>query len=622
MKILIANRHLKGLGGSETFTYTLIAELQKQGHDVEYFTLLKGITSQKIEELGVKFSSGINYDLIIAGQVDTITELRKLKVTGPLIQICHGCLTPGEQPHPGADGYIAISSEVREHLLGKGIDAPVILNGIDCTRFRPVKKLHKELKVIASMAQTEEANTMIQEASARIGAKVIQLNKYTDQVWEVEKELNKADMVVSLGRGCYEAMACGRPVVIFDKRRYQDQMGDGYLLPSMFAEYVQQNCSGRYSKENMSVDVLEEAFKNYNPEHGPELREIALQQLNIEIQAKMILEYCQVFIDKYQYPGNIDVVYVLGKGSNWGDNEIRYSIRSFKKHFKDLRNIVIVGECPAWLTGVIHLPVQDNLNVIKDSRMLLKIAEACRDTRVSDQFVFCTDDTFLNADLSFTDFEGWHEGPMMYDAERDLDDHRSVGERQKEMKPSDWFNFMYNTGEALLKRGLPDNNYDRAHCPQPIDKKEFLQVLSKWDIFTNQYTCSNLYLNSSTVFKGENIRGKNGKVYNPMSKEALRDYLEDKIVFNVNDHGLTDVVKDELQVIFPEISEYELFYTSTEKRKAVENWFKNGCNYDEGVYIVTQFAPRNVRLHRFFDSKKGQEIANNKLQQTLRLWLH
>jgi hypothetical protein len=428
-------------------------------------------------------------------------------------------------------------------------------------------------------------------------------------------------MVVSLGRGCYEAMACGRPVVIFDKRRYQEQMGDGYLLPSMFDDFVQANCSGRFYKGCMSVDVLEEAFKNYNPEHGPELREIALQQLNIEIQSKMILEYCQGFIDKYQYPGKTDVVYVLGKGSTWADSEIRYSIRSFKKHFKDLRNIVVVGECPAWLRGVIHLPVEDNANCIKDSRMMLKIAAACKDSRVSEQFVFCTDDTFLNSDLSFADFKGWHEGPMMYDAERDLEDHRSVGERKAAMKPSDWFSFVYATGEELIRRGLPDNNYDRAHCPQPIDKKDFLQVLSGWDIINNHYTCSNLYLNSSSVFKGENIRGKNGKVYNPMSLEDLRSYLSDKIVFNVNDGGLTDLVKDELQVLFPYPSEYELFYTSTDKRQAVEQWFKNGCGYDEGVAIVATFAPRNVQLKRFLDLKKGQEIAIYKLQQTLRLWL-
>jgi glycosyltransferase involved in cell wall biosynthesis len=621
MKILIANRHLKGLGGSETFTYTLIAELQRQGHDVQYFTMFRGVTSEKIEELGVKFANAVNYDLIIAGQMDTITELRKLKFTGPLVQICHGCLTPGEQPHPGADGYIAISREVQEHLKKKGIEAPVILNGIDCKRFRPTRKPGKTLKVIASMAQTDEANAVIHEAAGRVGARVIRLDKYQDKIWDVEKAINKADLVVSLGRGCYEAMACGRPVVIFDKRRYQEMMGDGYLFPAEFDNYIQANCSGRYSNTLRSVSDLVKEFECYNPLHGAELRKIALQQLNIEIQSKMILEYCQVFIDKYHYPGAVDVVYVLGKGSNWADNEIRYSIRSFKKHFTDLRNIVIVGERPVWLRGVIHIPVPDDMNVNKDARMLMKLAAACKDPRVSKRFIFCTDDTFLNKDLSFSAFTGWHCGPMMYDAQKDLEDHRSVGEKRTILKPSDWFSWVYATGYELKKRGLPDNNYDRSHCPQPVDKKEFLSILAQWDIVNNHYTCSNLYLNSSSVFKGEDIRGRNGKIYNPMTRESLREYLADKIVFNVNDRGLTEIVKNELQLLFPEPSVYELFYTSTDKRKAVETWFKNGCDYDEGLAIVTQFAPKNINLRRFLEKKKGQEIAQFKLQQTLKLWL-
>lgn len=325
--------------------------------------------------------------------------------------------------------------------------------------------------------------------------------------------------------------------------------------------------------------------------------------------------------DKINYSGLFDVVYVLGKGSVWCDNEIRYSIRSFRKHFRDLRNIVIVGECPVWLRDVIHIPVQDNHAVIKDSRMMLKLAEACKDPRVSDRFIFCTDDTLLNADLSFADFKGWHEGEIMYDAVKDIEEHRHVGNHDSSLKPSAWYDYVYATGAELKRRNLPDNNYDRAHCPQPVDKAEFLKVLSQWDIYNNTFTCSNIYLNCSAIFLGEDIRGRNGKIYNPMATDEIRSYLAEKIVFNFNDHGLTDILKDELQAKFPDPTEYELFYTSTDKRKAVENWFQHGRNYDEGVAIVIQFAPRNVQLRKFLENKRGQEIGLHKLQQTLRLWL-
>jgi len=67
MKILVANHWLKKLGGSETFTYTLIGELVKQGHDVSYFTTQHGVVTGSIEkDYGVKYSQSGSYDLILA----------------------------------------------------------------------------------------------------------------------------------------------------------------------------------------------------------------------------------------------------------------------------------------------------------------------------------------------------------------------------------------------------------------------------------------------------------------------------------------------------------------------------------------------------------------------------
>ncbi len=625
MKILVGCNTMKGVGGTETFTYALIQELIKNQHDVDYFTLSSGLTSDKLEEEGVKFMTSLNYDLIIASQHKVVEFLADLNVTGPIVQVCHGVKTPGELPNKDAHGHIAISAEVQEFLFSKSIGSQLIVNGVDCNRFKPTKKPRKNLKVIASMVQTDEAHQVVLQAAEELGVEVIRLNKYDDKVWEVEKEINKADLVISLGRGCYEAMACARPVVIFDKRKYQEMKGDGYLHPDKFSSFVKNNCSGRYSNYDMTVEGLKTALQDYNHEDGAQLREIALQELNVEKQAVSILEYAQQFIDVYDYPGQTDVVYVLGRGSQWADNEIRYSIRSFKKHFKDLRNIVVVGQRPAWMHGVIHIPFADNLNINKDARMIQKIAAACKDTRVSDRFIFCTDDTFLNAPLSFSDFKGWHDGAIMYNAEEDLRDHRGVD--NEDVIPSAWFDWVYSTGEELKRRGLPDNNYDRSHCPQPIDKDEFLSVIKEWNYTKKRYTCSNLYLNCSTIFPGENISGYNGKVYTSMTNEELTKYLEDKLVWNVNDNGLTEVVKDKLQVLYPDPSKYEILIAHADRREMAAHWFSKHANdessdsYEEGLLIIATKAPRNRRLINFLEKKRGTKAGFLKIKNTLRLWL-
>lgn len=622
MKILVSTRSLAGVGGTRTFNFTLISELKKRGHEVEYYALIKGLASDKIEELGVQEAASINYDLILASLEPTIDELIRQNFTGPIVQFCHSISSGGELPHPKANGHIAMSAEIQKHIKEiRGVDAPVIINGIDCNRFRPRRKIRKTPKVVVSIVQNLKVCEMIDEACKMAGLEHQRLNKYKDVVWDVEKEIDKADMVVALGRGCYEAMACGRPVVIFDKGKKHPAQGDGYLYPELFDKFSEHNCNGRAMELKFTVEELAEEFKKYDRDHGPMLREIALQKVNMERQVDSIMEYCQPIIEQYNYPGTVDVVYPLGRGSQWGDNEIRYSIRSFKKHFKDLRNVVVVGEKPAWMKGVVHIPYPDKMDVNRDARIIMKISQACKDKRVSENFIMCSDDTFLNRDLCFEDFTGWHEGPIIYDAGKDLEDHRKVGSSTEDLTPSNWFKFVYNTGNELKKRGLPDNNYDRAHAPQPVNKTEFLKVIKQWDFVSNNYTVKNIYLNCSQIFKGENIRGRNLKIYNPLSRAEIIEYLNGKWVWNIGKKSTTASVKDVLSQLYSEPTGYEIFMTPEDKRTAVEKWFKNGCNYHEGVAIFRQFAPKNFRLHKFFELNKNTKRGEIKLHRTLRLWM-
>jgi hypothetical protein len=56
----------------------------------------------------------------------------------------------------------------------------------------------------------------------------------------------------------------------------------------------------------------------------------------------------------------IDVVYPLGTGSVWQDNELRYSLRSLEKNFPDLGRVYVVGHKPDWLGNVEHIPFGDS----------------------------------------------------------------------------------------------------------------------------------------------------------------------------------------------------------------------------------------------------------------------
>jgi len=56
----------------------------------------------------------------------------------------------------------------------------------------------------------------------------------------------------------------------------------------------------------------------------------------------------------------MDIVYVLGSGSEWDDNEIRFSLRSVEKYLTGVGNVYIIGKKPNFLKDIIHRSVPDS----------------------------------------------------------------------------------------------------------------------------------------------------------------------------------------------------------------------------------------------------------------------
>ena len=287
-KILVANHHLEKLGGSETFTYTLTGELVRSGHEIDLFTFHPGFVSDRIkQDFNVNIQIRDSYDLILASHNTTVNHL---KGRGFIIQTCHGIYPDLEQPSPYADFHVAISKEVKDHLKSLGFDSEIIWNGIDCERFSPVIRKYRttELKTVLSLSKNEKANEMIRQACQVAGIDFI--SRVKNKVWDIEKDINNADLVISLGRGVYEAMACGRPVVIFDNRSYSGNYADGIITKENISGIMENNCSGRHFRMRFTARDLVEEFKKYDPAINGFLRDFAVKNLNIKTQTKKYLE--------------------------------------------------------------------------------------------------------------------------------------------------------------------------------------------------------------------------------------------------------------------------------------------------------------------------------------------
>ena len=285
MKILVGNNGLGNPGGSETYAYALIKELVSRGIDVHAVGRIgPGIVSHQLNKLGVpcyfKSMTG-KYDGLLLSHSTAINLARDC--SGRRIQTCHGVYLKVEQPQKGVDTYVSISEEVLGYLQNQRIPSRIIRNGIDCVRFSPKIPIGQKPKTVLSLAHSDAANSIIRQACKQVGLQLIERNKYKDPIWEMEDLINEADIVIGLGRGVYEAMACGRNVIIFDHRPYMDKaVGDGFVTENNMWKFLRANCSGRFTKREFTVLDLVKELQKYSQATGFELRKFAASHLNIK----------------------------------------------------------------------------------------------------------------------------------------------------------------------------------------------------------------------------------------------------------------------------------------------------------------------------------------------------
>lgn len=176
----------------------------------------------------------------------------------------------------------------------------------------------------------------------------------------------------------------------------------------------------------------------------------------------------------------MDLVYILGKGSRWKNNEIRFSLRSVEKNLKH-RKVFVIGYKPDWMTGVIHVPMNDPYQH-KQKNAIEKIRLACKNSEISEAFILMNDDFFLlqNCGESFPGFT--------YKTITDLMDNHST-------KGGYYYRAMKDTIGLLREANIGDVNFE-IHAPIVFEKTKFLQMTDAINWMETGYLFRSIYGNS------------------------------------------------------------------------------------------------------------------------------
>jgi len=236
-----------------------------------------------------------------------------------------------------------------------------------------------------------------------------------------------------------------------------------------------------------------------------------------------------------------DVVIPLGRGSRWGDNELRFCLRALEKNFLDLGNVWIVGEKPAWCVNVRYLRMPDFFTSNKDANLITKVMTACYQRDMASVFVRSSDDEILLRPTRIGEMRPYHQGEIRH----------PHGNR--------WHRRLERTGRWLRRRELTAFNYD-SHLPAPMQRDRFLEIFNRASYKKLPgLTIDSIYFNCCGLDEHVRLPRKFRVRLDRQVEEVsrLRRVLRRAHYVNLTDRAVGAMLEKALKEIFPKPSRFE-----------------------------------------------------------------
>jgi hypothetical protein len=235
----------------------------------------------------------------------------------------------------------------------------------------------------------------------------------------------------------------------------------------------------------------------------------------------------------------MDILYILGKGSPFNNEELRYSLRSLARYGSNIGKVVLIGSRPDFLD---YSKIEHHSFIetgVKEYRIASKIMHACAIGAVKGDFLFCNDDFFFTRPFDCNTFPNYYQGCLHHgdSIATAYQDHLRL------------------TRDYLLSQGTTANHFD-MHCPIIYNSEKFLALAPAWE-----YSKNSIGMVVKSVYA--NMYRVPGKIYRDVKLKELiseTDYQRIKSVecFSIYDQAWSRGVKSYLEQNFTEKSPWEL----------------------------------------------------------------
>lgn len=245
----------------------------------------------------------------------------------------------------------------------------------------------------------------------------------------------------------------------------------------------------------------------------------------------------------------MDILYIVGTGSKWDNNELKYSLRSLEKNGTGINRVMIVGEKPKFvIDDMPYMYCFDKYGkFFAHKNIYNKIKIAIHSGMLPDHFLISSDDHFYYRP---TDFDNY---PVYY-REREI-----PAEIPANVKHNLYQLSLQETRKFLLKHGLPVYQTN-PHANTHIDVNLWKDNL---DLFTK---AQELRWGGETNCIMGNLMIANGiipepiedcKVYSFEDRAEFDEKIKNVHVFSMADKALNCGIGSILSEMFPEKSRWE-----------------------------------------------------------------
>ena len=237
----------------------------------------------------------------------------------------------------------------------------------------------------------------------------------------------------------------------------------------------------------------------------------------------------------------IDILYVLGDGSKWGNQELRFSLRSLCRFASGIGRVFVVGKDPGFLRDCTVLEVPDPTKT-KEYNITYQVLWACQNLDISENFLRVDDDTFLVAPIGAENYPNYCTGTL----EEKI--RRAIAQRYRTA--------LTLTRDKLISLGKPTMSFE-PHAPIILNRTRFRGLLEYWDESRRLkcgYTLRSFYCNYYGV---PGTPMADCKLRFPQGPEAVMARIKDRHVFSVFDTAIPLGVGKILAEMFPEKCRFE-----------------------------------------------------------------